>query len=911
MIKQYLYQQDWRVKENSNSTYSFSGLMQHLATSEIAKYTLKEIYPDYIAKAHKDGDLHIHDLGYGICLYCCGWSLEDLIREGLNGVPGKVQSGAAKHLSTLIIQMVNFLGCTQMESAGAQAFNSVDLFLAPFVKIDNLSYKEVKQNIQQLIFSLNIPSRWGSQAPFTNFTFDLVIPEDKKNQPALVGGKFQDFTYGDCQEEVNMINKAFLEIMMEGDYKNAIFNFPIPTYNITPNFDYNSEVAELLWKATAKYGIPYFSNFVNSDMKPSDVRSMCPIDGNEKVLIKSTRGRGLEYVSIGNLGQHNINNYEIYADGKFVKGKFIKYSNQELIKVTLVNGHSLIMTKQHLNYVQLKNNKQTIIVKGQDLSNDMYLPYSLKEYDGEGGNYDLGYLVGCYAGDGSFDRDASVIFSLNKDQKTNVAQKIINISKQYFVSNYTLTEYEDSQLLTLKIHSKALVGLCKDYVQGKERNKHYTAKIFGTSKNFRRGVLEGHLATDGGNRNRIYTSSKKMVETINMLCATLGTTTNVYEDNREGRLGKASNYAVLIYKLNRDNYGNMWYKNNNKLWVKIDKIEQLNTRKDAYCFEVIGDEPMFTVGTTGILTHNCRLRLDLSKLEKRHGGLFGAGDKTGSIGVVTINLPRIGYLSSTKEEYFKRLDNLLQIAKESLDIKRRVIIENMDKGLFPYIKRYLGTIKNHFSTIGIIGMHESLINFMGKSLDTTEGYKFADEIMDYINTRLSEFQIQTPGILYNLEATPAEGTSYRLAKEDTKRFNNIITAGTKTSPYYTNSVHLPVNFSKDIFQVLVIQDEFQTKFTSGTVIHLFVGERIKNTEVIKSIVEKICNNYKLPYFSITPTFSICQEHNYIDGEHYNCPICGKDTLVYSRIVGYYTPTANWNKGKQQEFKERVTYELFL
>lgn len=578
MIKQYLNQADWRVKENSNSTYSFSGLMQHIATTEIAKYTLKEIYPEYIANAHKNADLHIHDLGYGICLYCCGWSLEDLIREGLNGVPGKVQSGPANHLSTLIIQMVNFLGCTQMESAGAQAFNSVDLFLAPFVKKDKLTYQEVKQNIQQLVFSLNIPSRWGSQAPFVNKTFDLTVPEDKKNQPALVGGKLQYFTYGECQKEIDMINKAFLEIMMKGDWKNAIFNFPIPTYNITKDFNYDSEVAELLWKATARYGIPYFSNFVNSDMNPSDVRSMC-----------------------------------------------------------------------------------------------------------------------------------------------------------------------------------------------------------------------------------------------------------------------------------------------------------------------------------------CRLRLDLSKLERRHGGLFGAGDKTGSIGVVTINLPKIGYLSKTEEEYFNRLDKLLKIAKDSLDIKRNIIQDYMDKGLFPYIKRYLGTLKNHFSTIGIIGMHESLINFMDKSLDTKEGYDFANKIMDYINNRLSEFQINTPGILYNLEATPAEGTSYRLPKEDLKQFNDIYHSGTKTNPYYTNSVHLPVNYSNNIFEILNIQDELQTKFTSGTVIHGFIGEQIKNTEVVKKLVQKICNNYKLPYFSITPIFSICQEHNYIEGEHYTCPICGKDTLVYDRVVGYYSPTTNYNKGKRQESKERVRY----
>lgn len=581
MIKDYIEQNDWRVKENSNSTYSFSGLLQYLATSEIAKHMLDNVYPKYISKAHIKGDLHIHDLGYGIAPYCCGWSLEDLIREGLNGVPGKVQSGSAKHLSTLIIQMVNFLGCVQMESAGAQAFNSVDLFLAPFVKVDKLNYFEVKQNIQQLVFSLNIPSRWGSQAPFTNFTFDLTVPKDKKDQPCLIGGEVMQFTYGDCQKEVDMINMAFLEVMMKGDYKNAIFNFPIPTYNITTDFDYSSPVAELLWKATAKYGIPYFSNFVNSDMKPEDVRSMC-----------------------------------------------------------------------------------------------------------------------------------------------------------------------------------------------------------------------------------------------------------------------------------------------------------------------------------------CRLRLDLTKLEKRHGGLFGAGDKTGSIGVVTINLPRIGFRANNLEEYFEDLDDLLEIAKESLDIKREVITTNLENGMFPYIKRYLPQeFKNHFSTIGIIGMYESLLNLNGTRLYEPEGVKLANKIIDHINEKLVEFQVTTPDVMYNLEATPAEGTSYRLAKTDKLNFPDIITSGTHLSPYYTNSVHLPVDYSNNIFKVLSIEDEMQTKFTSGTVIHGFVGEEISNTEVVKSIVKKVCTNYKLPYFTITPTFSICQDHNYIPGKVPICPICGKETLVYSRIVGYYSPTNNWNIGKAQEFTEREVYDF--
>jgi len=579
-IDSYLSQNDWRVKENSNSTYSFSGLMQYLANTNIAEYTLNETYPKKIANAHRNCDIHIHDLGYGIIPYCCGWSLEDLIKEGINKVPGKASSNPAKHLSTLMIQMVNFLGCMQMEAAGAQAFNSVDTYLAPFIKTDNLDFKTIKQCIQQLVFNLNIPSRWGSQSPFTNFTFDIKCPDDLKNKKSIVGGIEQDFTYGDCQEEMDMINIAFMEVMEEGDADGNIHSFPIPTYNITSNFDWDSKVTNTLCAMTAKYGIPYFANYVNSDMEPSDTRSMC-----------------------------------------------------------------------------------------------------------------------------------------------------------------------------------------------------------------------------------------------------------------------------------------------------------------------------------------CRLKLDLRELRKKNGGFFGAGDLTGSIGVVTINMPKIGYIAKNKNDYFKKLDRMLLLAKESLDIKRDKCNQMLNSGVLPYMKRYLNNgFNNHFSTIGIVGMNESCLNFLGVNIGSSEGNTFANEILDFINGRLADFQEQNT-ILYNLEATPAEGTSYRLAKHDKEDFPDIITAGTLDIPYYTNSVHLPVGYSNDISEILNLEDEMQTKFTSGTVIHFFVGEEIESVDIVKQIVNKVCNNYKLPHFSITPTFSTCMNHGYIKGEKYVCPICSSPTLVWSRIVGYYRPIQHWNVGKQQEFKEREYYKM--
>ncbi len=575
-VNEYIKQTDWRIKENSNTTFSYPGLYLHLAGSVLANYVLNNIYSKEVSQAHSSGALHIHDLSHGIVAYCAGWSLFDLITRGFGGVEGKINAKPARHLSALTGQMVNFLGVMQMEFAGAQAFNSVDTYLAPFVRKDALSYKEVKQLIQQMVFAMNVPSRWGSQAPFINFTFDWTVPEDLKNKPAFVGEEIVG-VYGDYQQEMDMINKAFLETMLEGDADGRIFSFPIPTYNITKDFDWNHKNIDLLMEATAKYGLPYFQNYVSSSMKPGDVRSMC-----------------------------------------------------------------------------------------------------------------------------------------------------------------------------------------------------------------------------------------------------------------------------------------------------------------------------------------CRLQLDLRELKNRGGGLFGSADKTGSIGVVTINLPRIGYLSKTKDEYFVNLKKMMDLAKTSLEIKRKVVENNLQNNLMPYTKVYLGHFNNHFSTIGILGMHESLLNFMNKGIETQEGRKFAIEILEFMRKVLKDYQEET-GNLYNLEATPAEGASYRLAKKDKELYPDIKTSGER-QPYYTNSTFLPVGYTDDPFEVLEHQSPLQVLYTSGTVAHIFLQEK-PQASTIKTFIKKAFETYPLPYITITPTFSICKTHGYIAGEHFNCPICNQEAEVYSRVVGYYRPVQNWNKGKQEEFKERLEYRV--
>jgi anaerobic ribonucleoside-triphosphate reductase len=582
LVDSYVKVEDWRVKENSTVTYSVGGLILSNSGAITANYWLSEIYDDEIASAHKDGDLHIHDLSM-LTGYCAGWSLKQLIKEGLGGIPGKITSAPAKHLSTLCNQMVNFLGIMQNEWAGAQAFSSFDTYLAPFVKADHLNYEETKQCIESFIYGVNTPSRWGTQAPFSNITLDWTVPNDLAALPAIIGGKEMDFTYGDCRKEMDMVNKAFIEIMIEGDANGRGFQYPIPTYSITRDFDWSdTENNRLLFEMTAKYGTPYFSNYVNSDMQPSDVRSMC-----------------------------------------------------------------------------------------------------------------------------------------------------------------------------------------------------------------------------------------------------------------------------------------------------------------------------------------CRLRLDLRELRKKTGGFFGSGESTGSVGVVTINMPRIAYLSANKSEFYTRLDHMMDIAARSLKIKRGVITKLLDEGLYPYTKRYLGTFENHFSTIGLIGMNEVGLNANWLRADLThkETQEFTKEVLVHMRDRLKDYQEQY-GDLYNLEATPAESTTYRLAKHDRAKWPNIKTAGLPgETPYYTNSSHLPVGYSSDVFDALDVQDELQTLYTSGTVFHAFLGEKLPDWKAAANIVKTIADNYRLPYYTLSPTYSVCAEHGYIAGEVYECPQCKKKTEVYSRITGYYRPVQNWNDGKLQEFKDRQLYDL--
>ena len=583
LVNSYVDVTDWRVKENSTVTYSVGGLILSNSGAITANYWLSEIYDEEVANAHRNADMHLHDLSM-LTGYCAGWSLKQLITEGLGGIPGKITSSPAGHLSTLCNQMVNFLGIMQNEWAGAQAFSSFDTYLAPFVKVDSLSYKEVKQCIQSFVYGVNTPSRWGTQAPFSNVTLDWTVPPDLAELPCVVGGKELDFCYKHCKAEMDMVNKAFIEIMIEGDANGRGFQYPIPTYSVTSDFDWSeTENNRLLFEMTAKYGTPYFSNYINSDMEPSDVRSMC-----------------------------------------------------------------------------------------------------------------------------------------------------------------------------------------------------------------------------------------------------------------------------------------------------------------------------------------CRLRLDLRELRKKSGGFFGSGESTGSIGVVTINIPRIAYLATDEADFYHRLDHMMDVAARSLDTKRKIVTKLMNEGLYPYTKRYLGTFDNHFSTIGLIGMNEAALNavWLRKDISSPEGQQFARAALNHMREKLSDYQ-ESYGALFNLEATPAESTTYRLAKHDIARFPDIVTAAEETggTPYYTNSSNLPVAYTDDIFEALEHQDELQTLYTSGTVFHAFLGEKMPDWKAAANLVRKIAENHKIPYYTLSPTYSVCKNHGYLNGEQSTCPDCGENAEIYSRITGYYRPVQNWNAGKSQEFIDRKLYDI--
>lgn len=739
LVEDYLLKSDWRVNENSNAPYSFGAMNKYL-TGEVSKdYWLNTVYNEDIRNAYLDGYMHIHDLG-GLSLYCCGYSLKDILMKGVRGIPNVPTSSPANHFDSALNQIANLITILQNEILGAVALNSFDTLLAPFIKKDGLTYKEVKQSMQNFVFSINSNSRAGAEPAFSNITFDLTPPRDLLHEYCIVGGEFVSFTYERCQQEIDMLNRAFFEIMLQGDSEGKLFAYPIPTYNIHERFDWENPNNKLLWEMAGKYGTPYFANFLNSDLDISDVRSMCPLAPNTEILVRSNHGIVKHSISTIYNNAEQGAQYEVWTPDGWCKALPNRQEGTDVYKLTLSNGEKVLLGENHLQPIK---DRGTIIAK--DIAVGDWVPFNKTAIGAKPiSNYELGY-----------DEDKSIC---NKD------------------SGYNYYSVVDIEIL----------------------NKPY---------------------------------------------------------------------------------------------------------EYLYCMEVNNTNHLFMLAN-GMITHNCRLRLDLSELRKKNGGLFGAGDSTGSIGVVTINLPRIGYeAKGDKKAFYDKLRKYLILAKDSLQIKRQWLQKNViETNLIPAYMEYVGTLKNHFSTIGVIGMNEMCENFLHESIKTPAGKQFALQVGEYIRNVLIEFQAET-GCLWNYEATPAESTCYRLAAKDKKQYSDIITQGSRDNVYYTNSCHIAVNSIESIQDTFVHQEELQSQFTGGTVIHIYMNTGISG-EQAKSIIKTVCSNYKVPYVSLSPISRYCPEHGYIKDTVDICPICGQPLKKYQRITGYLRCIDNFNKGKRAEFEDR-------
>ena len=881
-IEEYMYQTDWRVKANANQSYSVGGMILNTVGKVVANYWLNEVYPKEAGEAHREGFIHIHDLDF-LGGYCCGHSLRALLQEGFAGVPGKTSAKPPKHLSAALGQMANFLGTMQNEWAGAQAFSSFDTFLAPFVRYDGLDYNKVKQLIQEFIYCCGTSSRWGGQTVFSNITLDIKCPEDLRDKPVYIGGVDTGTTYKEYQAEMDTINLAFLEVMSEGDKDGRPFTFPIPTYNITNDWEWDTPVANKIFEVTAKYGYPYFSNYISSDMKPSDVRSMAFL-GTQDIIYKDKDGR----VSKNEL-RHLVNNWINSAEGSkpqyqfLINGEFknisemfkIPYQNyDEYVEIELENGYVQRFSKDHKCSVLTPRG---IVSKlSQDVtSGDTFIVSSKPWNSSSNGSYESGKIIGYYLAEG-WKRDSEVYFAINIKRKD-----IVEDIERYFTTAGSRIKIEEDaahNIFKVHVYGTTAVGFVEQFVDGHDaKSKRLKCFLWDTSNDFRGGVLDGYIETDGCRscNNIAHTTNKNLINDLIYLGSSVGrvfkysvneNNTRFFKDDKSD-FEYFTSYKLDQFSCEQSNYG---------YHVRVKDVRFVQA-KSKYVYNFTIDTPEHLVELpNGIISHQCcRLRLDLRELLKKGNGLFGSAEQTGSIGVVTLNMARLGYLHKGDIEALKKhVYDLCVIAKDTLEIKRTFLTDRLEAGFYPFTKRWIGTYRNFFSTIGVNGMNEMIRNFTNDKEDITTafGQDMAEDILNYIRDIMVQFQKET-GHLYNLEATPAEGATTRFARADKKAYKDIIQAGTEEAPYYTNSSQLPVGFTTDMFEALDLQDRLQTKYTGGTVLHLYLAQKLSSAELCKSIVKRVLTNYNLPYISITPVFSVCPKHGYIAGEHKFCPIC--------------------------------------
>jgi hypothetical protein len=708
-----------------------------------------------------------------------------------------------------------------------------------------------------------------------------------------------------------MINRAYIEVMTTGDAQGRVFTFPIPTYNITPDFDWNGENTDILFEMAAKYGLPYFQNFLNSDLKPTDVRSMCPLHPDTKILLRSSKGTNLRPISEAhNDWKYKNSEYEVFHQGKWHKASFVAVPTTEQIEIELLNGTKVILDPRHEQPTWNPKTQEAITLKiGDNLTETDWLPFGTTSTNEEKPEeYLAGFAIGAFMGDGT-ESDDEVTYSLSTTEKKQEAKSLL--SKFWSTMGLNTATSQNGELISLRVSSEGNLAktFIRRFVSGKSgQEKHLLKTNWKRSQSFLQGVLDGWLATDGGNRGRIYSTSIQAGEDFSHLCSLLGRLYNLDNtgDQREGRLSESPVYCYKVH--NRSSYGEAFQSAFGYKWVPIKKITRQRVSSTFFCAQITEEPHLFQLAN-GLVTHNCRLRLDKRELLKRGNGLFGSAEKTGSVGVVTINLARLGYKhKGNKTALFAEIDELAELAKHTLETKRKFCQSRMDAGFYPFSKRYLGSLKNHFSTIGINGANEMIRNFTEdkENIISDAGKALAEEVLHHLREKMVAFQAET-GNLYNLEATPAEGATYRFAREDQKRFPGILQAGTSDAPYYTNSTQLPVGYTNDAFEALDHQELLQTLYTGGTVLHLYMGERISSADTCRKLIRTVLENYRVPYITISPTFSICEAHGYITGEHPTCPTCGNHTEVWSRVMGYHRPISQWNKGKQSEHKERTHF----
>jgi ribonucleoside-triphosphate reductase len=938
-LDQYLEKLDWEVQENANMAFSLQGLNHYGVTYIIKKYWLNKIYPKEIREAYESGDFHIHNLDT-LGPYCVGWDLYDLLIKGFGGVPGKVESKPAKHFDTALMQCVNFLYTLQGEAAGAVSFSNFDTLLAPFIRYDNLNYQQVKQALQEFLFNLSIPTRVGFQNPFTNITLDLKPSPVFAKMPVIIGGKPQDKTYGEFEEEMKIFDKALYEVYMEGDAKGRPFHFPIPTINITKDFPWDEPAFEGIFEASAKYGINYFANYINSEMKPDDVRSMC-LEANEEILIRNSK-------KIKRLSIKEVT--ESYKDGDFDEEGWAECKKEGNLEVLSLNPETLKLEWVPVKrFLKIKDDKAVEVITEDGKISLFSLKHPVSVYTPEGikmkfakdlqkGDYlltlkranenifsneyqkiedfvldeDLAKILGYLVADGNYlfeNRKGYTHFSEPKgmqftfktgDQKN--LEEIKYLIKKVF--NLPTHEKQDSRYNTYYLYVYNTEIARKLYKAGFKKYGRLPQILFNSPKSVIESFLEFYFRGDGyEKRKEIHLNDSELSRDLVLLFSLISKpvtyklrkrSQRIYLQHAKSKIKKGNgrlNNPILaervpgwmavstakvpgliksrtvgfdtLEKYNAHTEESLKIKNSDIYLVGVKEIKIRRYKKLKEFYDIELERNHLFVHSLGQISFNCcRLRLNLTELYNRGGGgLFGSGSKTGSIGVVTINLPRIGYLSKTKKEFFERLARIMDLAKESLEIKRKVLENFIEKGLYPYSRYYLQDVKqmrgkywaNHFSTIGLVGMNECLLNFMGENIASKRGRKFALEVLDFMRERLLKYQQET-GNVYNLEATPAESTAYRLALKDKERYPDIITAGTKKVPYYSNSSQLPVNFTDDIFEALKLQDEIQCKYTGGVVFHIFLGERMQSGEGVKKLVKKVFENFKLPYITITPTF---------------------------------------------------------